>query len=449
MNPPNILYFVCHDLGRQLGCYGLPVSTHCLDRFAAEGIRFTRAFCSSPACSPSRACAMTGRHAHNTGAIGLSHMGWPLDLRHRTIIDDLNAAGYETILSGVNHERHPRTDRYQTDLTRTWADWQSDRAVDHAIAYLESRGRSRPFYLNIGTQEPHQVTWKDVGTRIPGPVPPEETAIPLGFPDTPRMREEMSRFQASAAFMDHHFGRLMEALDRLGLRDNTLVVFTTDHGISGPRAKGTLFDFGTEIALLVRNPGGKGAGTVSDALIPNIDFRPTLCQAAGTVPEGPVNGRSFFPLLNGEPWTPNAAAFFERNFHGEHKGRHEDGYQDAFDPVRSIRTTQYHYIRWWRPEQRRATPRPWEVPGSYQPDGPGFQHAWPEMAESRPHEALYDTARDPQEWINLAGRPEYREVKDGLAARLEQWMRETDDFLLRGEVPAPPEPSGWGPAWPA
>jgi hypothetical protein len=71
------------------------------------------------------------------------------------------------------------------------------------------------------------------------------------------------------------------------------------------------------------------------------------------------------------------------------------------------------------------------------------------MAEFRPHEALYDTTRDPQEWINLAERPEYRGVKEDLAARLEQWMRETDDFLQRGEVPEPPEAPGWGPAWPA
>lgn len=106
----NVLYFVCHDLGRALGCYGAGIPTPHLDAFASEGIRCTDAHCASPACSPSRACVMSGKAAHTTGALGLSHMGWPLHLDHTTSIDDFNGAGFQTILSGINHERHPRTE---------------------------------------------------------------------------------------------------------------------------------------------------------------------------------------------------------------------------------------------------------------------------------------------------------------------------------------------------
>ncbi|MCD8483831.1 MAG: sulfatase-like hydrolase/transferase [Verrucomicrobia bacterium] len=104
----NILYFVCHDLGRALGSYGAHIPTPHLDAFAAEGIRFSDAHCASPACSPSRACVMSGKYAHTTGALGLSHMGWPLHRDFPTTVDDFNAAGYTTMLSGINHERHPK-----------------------------------------------------------------------------------------------------------------------------------------------------------------------------------------------------------------------------------------------------------------------------------------------------------------------------------------------------
>ncbi|MGE5557645.1 MAG: sulfatase-like hydrolase/transferase [Bacillota bacterium] len=73
--PLNVIYIVCHDLGKHLGCYGVPVESPNLDTFAAEGVKFTSAFCASPCCSPSRGCAMTGKYAHNNGQIGLSHMG--------------------------------------------------------------------------------------------------------------------------------------------------------------------------------------------------------------------------------------------------------------------------------------------------------------------------------------------------------------------------------------
>ena len=76
--PPNIIHFICHDLGKELGCYGKPIASPNLDRFANEGVTFTNAFCNSPACSPARGCIMTGRYAHCSGGVGLAHMGWPL-----------------------------------------------------------------------------------------------------------------------------------------------------------------------------------------------------------------------------------------------------------------------------------------------------------------------------------------------------------------------------------
>ncbi len=376
MNQPNILYFVCHDIGKHLSCYGVPVETPRLEAFAGQAVQFNNTFCNSPACSPSRACAMTGRYAHTTEAIGLSHMGWPLHARQMTIVDYLNAAGYETILSGVNHERHPNSDRYAMDLTRHWADWNADRAVANAVAYLETRDRSRPFYLNIGTQQPHSSSWGD-GRKYGGPVPPEQVWIPPYIPDNRATRAGLGLFQAAVRFMDTQFGLLLDALDQLGYAQNTVVVFTTDHGISAARSKGTLYDRGVEIALLVRMPGGQGAGRQVTHLIQNIDFMPTFCEAAGVPVPGDVQGRSFWPLLTGGEYRPHDALYTERNYHGERPARGADGFVDQYDPVRAVRTPEFHYLRWFKPEVKPRPLLPWEFPAGWQPESLDYELGWP------------------------------------------------------------------------
>ena len=130
---PNILYFVVHDIGRHMGCYGAPVATPNLDAFAASGVPFTNAFGNSAACSPSRICAMTGLYAHTSGGVGLAHMGWPLADDVLTIVDHLGAAGYETIHSGMQHERDEgaATDRREArQRDRPQAQPAADRSHD-------------------------------------------------------------------------------------------------------------------------------------------------------------------------------------------------------------------------------------------------------------------------------------------------------------------------------
>ncbi len=445
MARPNILYVVCHDLGKHLGCYGAMVESPNLDAFAAEGAKFNRAFCNSPACSPSRACAMTGKYARATGAIGLSHMGWPLRMEERTIVDCLNDAGYETILSGVNHERHPNSDRYQKDLTRHWRDWHAGRAIDNALDYLRNRDGSQPFYLNIGTQQVHASAWHLADELYGGAVPPEDVYIPSYLPDSPVLRRQFGKFQAAIRYIDREFGRLLGELEKLGLAENTLVVFTTDHGISAMRSKGTLYDRGVEITLLMRLPGGRAAGTEVSHLIQNIDFAPTLLESSGTPVPPDMLGRSFWPLLAGQPYQPHEHIYTERNFHGEKKDRFTKGFEDKYDPVRAVRTPDFHYIKWFDPETKKRPWLPFEISAGYAGEDEDLDRAWPELTEDRKEEELYHVRHDPAEFRDVAGQPEYRRVKEDLARKLREWMESTDDFALRGEKPRRPEPPGWGP----
>lgn len=446
MNPPNILYFVVHDLGRHLGCYGAPVASPRLDAFAGESIRFNQAYCSSAACTPSRCCAMTGQYAHVSGGVGLAHMGWPLPAGVPTIVDYLNAAGFETIHAGMEHERHPGQNRYQIDLQDSWDDFNTHVGVDKALAHLGKRCRDKPFYLNLGSQQPHPSTWSKAGSLHGPTVPEEDVYIPPFLPDLPGVRLALGRFQAAIRYMDAHFGRLLDGLRALDHDRDTIVIFTTDHGIAMPRAKSCLYDRGMETALLVRLPEGHRAGTQCDHLIQNIDLVPTLLEAAGANPQTSLPGRSFWPLLTGGHYRPHTHLFTERNFHGENRlqGR-ENEFIDRYDPVRAIRTPDFHLIRYFDPSVKARPWLPWEAAALGADSAKPFLGTMPPPREPRAEYELYHVRHDPEEFIDVAERPEFRKIRTDLSATLEDWMRSTDDFVLRQDVPTRRERPGWGP----
>ena len=455
----NIIYIVCHDLGRMLGCYGRPFHTPYLDRFAREGVTFTNAFCQSPACSPSRGCAFTGRPAHVNGMMGLVNGGWSLPLKERTFIDELSDAGYHTVLCGLDHTRAYREDlRCDEEICR---DVHTEQVVDAAIGFLEKHAKGgtakegtneaaaseggRPFLLHMGTHEVHASQWQKT-------FPPrdergenltlrdyawidEENAPVLDsyLVDTRAMRAEAARFAACIEYHDFHLGRLFGALDLLGLRGETLVIFTTDHGVSGLHAKGTLYDMGTETALVMRGPG-LPAGAVVDDLVSNIDLAPTMLQAAGVAVPAYVYGRSVWPRACGGDGTHRERLFTERNYHGGTVELRDDGTSANYDPIRSVRTPRYHLIRNFDPGARRQ----WhthDVPYINDSYPMWFDQMAPAPTEPRPEIELYDITTDPAERHNIADDPSVADVRFGLLAELDHWMRETDDPLLRGPIP--------------
>jgi len=439
---PNIIYVVCHDLGRELGCYEKPISTPNLDAFAQGGVRFTNYFCTSPACSPSRACAYTGQYAHTNGVMGLTHVGWPMAENVQTIVDYFNAGGYETVHVGLQHERYPSTggkhhphagaekNRYQVETWEGEKDTRTDHAVAKAIAFLESRKNSdKPFYLNVGIGEVHSSRWMSAGLYSGGwlrygTTPPEETYMPPHMPDVPALRKEMGNFQACIRWMDEHIRKLFDAVDDLGLTENTIVIFTTDHGIAGTRAKGTLYDTGTGIAMLMRMPGTIVRGVVADNILQNIDIAPTVLEAAGIPIPPAVQGRSFWPLLTGGDYKSHEVIFTERNYHGR-----------DYSPMRSARTSRYHYIRNFEKKKREWVPGdPVRMKETYET---WFDEMGPEGQGMKPDEELYDVAKDPHERQNLAQDPAFADIKNDLARRVDVWMQETDDPLLKGRIPWP------------
>lgn len=418
MSLPNIVFMTCHDLGQHLGCYGQEtVVSPNLDRLAAEGVRIANSFCTAPQCSPSRAALHTGRHAHSVGVLGLVHspFNWQLEPSSAHFARRVKELGYHTALFGGQH-----VTRQALVPELGFSHWAPEGAApqlaEQLRAYLPTLNGDRPFYLEVDFTEPHRpYDW--------GGAPLEDSRgvrLPPYIPDHPDSVAEFAALQGAIRQLDEGVGLVLVALDEHGLRENTLVVFVTDHGLAMPRAKCTLYDPGIETALLLRWPaGGIAGGQVLTPLISHVDLVPTLLEALGQpLQAGAFHGRSFWPLLQDAPYEANDTIFAEKTFH------------TAYEPMRALRTARHKLI------VNFETGSNYDVPDDVR-NGLIYPHVAGQATGHRPPLELYDLERDPLERYNLAGRPEVAALQDGLLRRLRRWMEETGDPLLGGPPPSP------------
>ncbi|MFW6189273.1 MAG: sulfatase [Planctomycetota bacterium] len=412
--PPNVLLITTHDTGRHLGCYGVEtVRSPNLDRLAEGGCRFTNYFAASALCSPSRGAMMTGRYPQNNGMLGLSHAPWwwSLNEGEKHLSHLLHGAGYYTALFGHQHETsdvdaqlcfdehglHRRPDSGLHTTCGTVADgvcrFLSEEAADRA-----------PFYLQVGFFETHRPF--DFG----GVEPDDELGVhvPPYLKDTDAVRAELAHLQGAVRRMDGAVGRILDALRENGLRDDTLVVYSVDHGIPFPRAKTTLYDPGIGIALLMRLPGVVPPDTTCDGLLSNVDLVPTLLQIAGVDPPGNLDGSSFASAFDGG--AGRERIFAEQCGHG---GPNE---------LRCVRTERYKLIRNFGPQRRLSVP---------------VDVNEREQAGTLPFVQLFDLEEDPLEVEDVSEDDEYAEVLRELDAALHGWMAEVEDPLLSGPIATP------------
>ncbi len=410
--PPNILYLHSHDTGRFVQPYGHSVPTPNIQRLADQGVLFRKAFCAAPTCSGSRACLLTGQYSHSNGMMGLAHRGWSLNDYQQHWVHPLHNAGYHSVLIGEQHIAK-RPDIIGFDRVLKIPTTHVDAVAPAAIEVL-SEPPPEPFFLSVGFFETHR-DWlnppslRDSLYSIP----------PANLPDTPETRRDMAAYKASARSLDQGVGSVLEALDHSGLSENTLIVFTTDHGLAFPGSKATLYDRGLGVMLILRGPGGFSGGKVLDALVSHIDVYPTLCELAGIELPSFLQGTSLLGLVNGQTSEIRQEIFAEMTWHA------------AYEPQRAIRTERWKYIRRFG---ERTTP----VLANCD-DSPSktllMELGWADRPI--PFEQLYDLAFDPNEATNLAGDPTYEATRHELSARLHAWMSQTADPLLDGD-PSPP-----------
>jgi arylsulfatase A-like enzyme len=437
---PNIVLVMTDQMrSTALGCAGRePVITPNLDRFAGEGVRFTNAVSNTPACTPARATLLTGKHVFSHGLISND---LPLATNHTSVAHGLNTAGYccawigKWHVDGVNRGAFIPPERrqgfndfwagiecnhqyldgyYYDDQTRepVWFDgYEPDGQTDLACKYLSDRtSADKPFFLAVSWGPPHcpyhlapddTRAWYDPDLIPIMPNAREATvqdpayvlkrgSRPLNLSQAEhdrRKRLVIRDYYAHVSALDRCFGRLMTTIDELGLRDDTIVIFTSDHGdmlFSQNRGwKSKPWRESVGIPLLVRWPGHAAPGRVSNAPVGLVDLMPTLVSIGGGTVPAEVEGNDLTQLLLGDETAapesqyinfPCPAAMFR-------------------DPAwRGVVTRNHTYVT--------ARDRPW---------------------------LLYDDVADPVQMHNLVGLVGTAEIQDSLDLLVRGWLERTGD----------------------
>lgn len=411
----NILYIHSHDTGRCIQPYGYAVPTPNLQQLAEEGILFTHCFCANPTCSASRSALLTGTYPHQNGMLGLAHRGFSLNDYRQHLLHTLKEHGYHTALAGIQHiAAH----------TKEQQDWEVigyDEYLGHfseahtqAIDFIK-RDHTKPFFLSVGFFETHRPFPElDEHSEDPRYCRPPEL-----FPNTPETRTDAARYKISAQILDEKIGTVLNALDQNGLADDTLIICTTDHGIAFPNMKCRLVDAGTGVMLIMRGPNGFDGGKVVDSMVSHMDVFPTLCELLDIAPPECLQGKSLLPLIQGKEEQIHDELFAEVNYHA------------SYEPMRSVRTDRWKYIRRYT-NRRKPT-----LPNCDEGETKSFwvEHGWANSAIEE--EMLYDLILDPMEQSNLVDDIDCLPVLFDMRTRLNRWMTETDDPLLAGPIPLP------------
>jgi arylsulfatase A-like enzyme len=362
----------------------------------------------------------------------------PLPAEVITLPDLLRKQGYYTGLVGRSHHLDgspvpgPIAEAYQRERLATMAsrvDMENKigdrtKAARFLREFLD-QAKDKPFYLQLCFSDPHRP--HDAGENRS----PDSLKLPGHYPDLPEVRADLARYYAEVERLDGNVGQLLDILEERGLTKNTLVVFMGDNGASQLRGKGTLYEFGLHVPLIIRWPGVVKPGTASDTLVSGEDMTPTLLTAAGVEPLKSMTGVSFLPALRGESFEGRKEVFAERGAHGSGLPTNTG----AFDLSRCIITRRHKLIY-------NALPKLAYSPVDFS-GGRGWTDVVkanaagqlpPELSavyfpKERPMFELYDLESDPWELHNLAGSTENASLEKDLIERLSLWMLHERDYL--------------------
>ena len=432
---PNVLFIAIDDLNTRLGCYGFDhISSPHIDRLAREGVRFDRAYCQYPSCGPSRTSVLTGLRPQTTGMINNRMSFRKLAPEAVTLPQLFKKNGYYTARVGkIFHQRVPLDigtsgaddpaswlevinprgrDKDEEQLLTVYtpqlgiadamsflkADGQDEEQTDGQVATeairLLREHRDKPFFLGVGFYRPHipYIAPKKYFNRyrmgdvsLPDMPPDYLDTVPAAAlsstPDWPNFhttereaKASILAYDACVSFVDAQVGRLMEAVDALGLRDNTLVVLWGDHGYHlgehGLWRKNSLYEESARAPLIIRVPGLSPELSDCRRIVEFVDIYPTIADLAGLEAPGNLEGISLRPLLENPLAEWNRPAFIQTKF--------------ADVPGYSVRTDRWRYVEWGSRGEK------------------GVE--------------LYDQMLDPTEMNNLARDEQYRPTMDRLKA---------------------------------
>jgi arylsulfatase A-like enzyme len=419
MPKPNVIVITPHDLGDFLGCYGHPVPTLHLDALAEQGVIFQNHFSTGTVCSPSRGSITTGCYPHTHGLMGLVHRGWALDVEKcPPLARILRDAGYQTHLFGFQHE-HYDAFRLGYEQVAPVEGMNVEQVITQFSAWLRSgQARERPFLASLGFFDVHRFGAAGSHFRRGAyqSAEPADVRVPPWLPDIPVVREELADFYGDVTHLDHWVGEVANVLEETGLAEDTVLVFTSDHGASFLHGKATLYDGGTKVPWLMRWPQRIPAGTRVESLTSHVDILPTLLELLELPVPAHVQGESMAALAragHGRSGAPSRRyAFAEKN------------YTNYYDPSRMVRSLGLKYIR----KGLRTCIFDFLIP---EIEGAKAQFRMPEVfgfySARRCTEELYDLEDDPGELRNLVEHSTYRGRLEELRAVLDAHLAATED----------------------
>ena len=430
---PNILVLLADDWSYpHAGFYGdSVVPTPFLDSLARRAVVFTRAFSTSPFCTPARAALLTGLYPHRLGAGANLRSTLPVRFPNYTTL--LEQAGYHVGSTGKGwgpgsytlggYDRNPAGRNYAS-----------------VEEFLDEKKEGQPFCFWMGSTFPHRPYPFESGQKAG--LDRAAVRMPGWLPDLPVTRTDLLDYYKAVGTFDAQRRHTIDALRRRGLLENTLVVVAGDNGMPFTRGKTNLYDGGTRVPLFVWWPEANFPPRQTDAMVSFVDLMPTFLDAAGIPKPALQDGNSLLPLLGGAKAPAHQAVFLERERHLFTRPGHL-GY-----PSRALRTEGFLYIRNLTPERyplgdtlplngreafAEADPGPTKAYLLEHRDEPLLRPFYDLTFAKRPGEELYDLKKDPDQLRNVVGQPAYRTQLRGLRARLEEWMKQTDDPQGRGE----------------
>lgn len=424
---PNFLLICWEDTSPHFGCYGDTLAhTPHVDRLAAAGIRYDQAFSVAGVCAPSRSAMVSARYAV---ALGSQHMRSDIRLPadFRCFPSYLREAGYHCYNA-------TKTDYNFTVPAGTW-----DQSGGPSRSWKEFPA-GRPWLAVYNVLESHQgrAINEKAAAKQRAQLPPEmvvtpaQVAVPLYYPDTPAVRQELANVYNNIALADLRTGRLLDRLARDGLADDTIVLFFSDHGDGIARVKAHVYHSSLRVPLVVRipprfrGPDTPAPGSAVDDLVSLIDLGPTILSLAGIQPPAEWHGRAFL----GAHRAPAPALLFA----------HRDRINGAYVTERAVFDARWHYIRNFRPDREPHPPmrghehdpalmEARRLHGEGKFTGPSA--AWLETTSAPEH--LYDVQADPHCVTNLARDPRCRTLLLERRAALREWQLRVKDLGLLPE----------------
>ena len=426
---PNIVFIIGDDVGcYDLGCYGNDgIKTPFIDRMASEGIRFNNTFLTTSSCSPSRVSIITGRYPHNTGACELHS---PLPANQILFPEILKKSGYYTAQAGKWHFGttpviHSKSEFDQLgpavrafDRISVIGEENGDGGEDMWIETLRERPKNKPFFIWFAAYDSHR-TWGADNFSVQNS--PDKVWVPDFLFDGKETRKDLTSYYNEISRLDYYVGAVEEELERQGIAENTIIIFTSDNGRPFPRSKTRVYDSGMKTPLIIKWPASIRKNITTDALVSIIDLAPTLLELAGIKPGETFQGHSFATLFDSPEKEFRNYVFSEHNWH------------DYESYERQVRTKKYMYIinkrpqfDAWGPADAVVSPSMKEL---YDASKNNSLNRYQKEIFMKPRyeEELYNCITDPFQHTNIAANRKNQKLKKKLSTVLSNWQADTGD----------------------